>query len=125
MWIVLIKRCWHIFGFKTIKEACCGLNQYFLYDEEMSIECEWLKLKEIGDQLKYAKYVLIEKDKVLYLVASLDRDYEEPIATTSGRLQIEIVLLVDASIFLLGRKSWLESYNEITCALLPYENMVQ
>lgn len=56
----------------------------------LSINDYVLKLKELADQLETAVYALTEEDKVMYLVAGLDRDFKSVVSTIYGKMKNEM-----------------------------------
>lgn len=61
-----------------------------------------LKLRELRDRLESVGYVPTEEDNLLYLIESLDRDFESIVYTISTKMQNKVITIFNAIAMLLG-----------------------
>lgn len=104
-----------ISGFTTIKSAWIELEKWFSSRSKgriLQLRQELLKsckgsqsVTEFVVKLKSAGYGLTEEDKVLYLIAGLERDFEYVVSAMTAKLQSEIVTLADAISLMLSHES--------------------
>lgn len=133
----------HTSGFKIVKEAWRDLDRVFcikfkgyiiiqLRQELLKIsKCNLsvnkfvLKLREIRDQLELDGYAQTKEDKLSYLIAGLDHDFESVVSTIAAKMQNEVVTIADAIALLLGYESWLASRISSSNTGLPSVNVAQ